>query len=126
MLTEERALRDSPLRLLPPPLSLFCTLHPSQHSNLVEVGTSFSLHMHKHTVIPVVQWPILQGRVRPMGALQADYIDCWTLCHGVRTWAELEAAQEQCAFPTFLGNVQRWASGDGRGDGEVDKEESIE
>lgn len=83
--------------------------------------------MHKHTVIPVVQWPILQGRVGPMGALQADYVDCWRLCHHVRTWTELDAVREQCVFPgTFLGNVQRWASGGGRGDGEVDKEESIE
>lgn len=29
-------------------------------------------------------------------------------------------------FPTFLGNDQRWASGAGRRDGEVNKEESID
>lgn len=78
-----------PSKLTAPPL--LCTLHPSQHSNLLEMGTSLSLHMHKHTPIPLVQWPLFQGCVRPMGALQTDYVECWRRCHLVGICAELDA-----------------------------------
>lgn len=96
------------------PLCHFCTLHPSQHSNLVKMETSFSLHAqtHSHSWGAVAHTPgLCEANVRSPWRL------CWVLDTLSSRW-DADLCRAECrvrpaCFSAFLGIGRRWASWSG-------------
>lgn len=84
------------------PLCHFWALHPSQHSSLVEMGTSFSLHAQTHS--------FLVSSSPHSGVCEADVRFpcrlCWVLDTLSSRWdAELKGVWEPCVFLLFLESI---------------------
>lgn len=111
-----------------PPLSL---LHPSPIPAFHFSGNGNILlrpHMHKHTLIPGVHWPILRGCVRPMRRSPGRS------CRGVGTRSHLVGSFRPglswmlwgfFVFLFFCCSWNGWEMGLEVWGGEVNKEESV-